>query len=324
MILTRCAILKLIEVQPKFLALGDMRAGEKDNFHTLSREKGEWFFYRRMEQIMTESEKIKLQESSMKSELVYQPSIRPNIIKMEIPKSQGEFYNKINSISGCRISPITLQSKGDVYISVEFDESRENDVTDKILDYSNADSPYKKEIIYVGTDDNQVPFLLNLYASMNSLSDLTLIRTRWLFKENEAKTENEGIFQNTGDFILKQFVDDETDQLIWRTGSKEIKGNAKAEFLDEEKNIVEMNVRSRFFSDFHRSIIQEYCGVIFSGYRCDEKGLNNFYIVEKRAQNRFLLGLQKHWSLQARNKHSNHLSEVIDLGLYKNLSDIPL
>ncbi|MHB1709255.1 MAG: hypothetical protein ACYCT2_07260 [Thermoplasmataceae archaeon] len=324
MILKNCAVLKLRGVIPKSLTIGEMRIGEKDHFHVIGREKGVWFFYRRIEQKLTANEIKSLQEYSRKIGVVYDVTLSADIMKMEIPKLQGEFYDEINDITGCRVSPVTFQSGGNVFISIEFPANRAEKISDKILDYVNADYPYGRDVIYAGPKEGEMPYLLNLYSSMgNSLHDLTFVKTRWSFMENEVTTENEGIFQNTGEFIPKQFVDDETDELIWRTKSKTVAGRTQFNMVDEEELIVEMKVRSRFFSDFYGSIIREYCGAIFSGFKCDEKGVTSYYIVEKRAQQAFLRGLQKHWNLEGRRHHSNCLLEVSDFGLYKNLPDFP-
>ena len=91
MILKYCAVLKLNEVHPKFLTVGEMRIGEKDHFHLIGREKGVWFFYRRIEQKLTAKEIKSLQEYSRKIGMVYEVTPSTSIIKMEIPKFQGEF-----------------------------------------------------------------------------------------------------------------------------------------------------------------------------------------------------------------------------------------
>ncbi|OWP57069.1 MAG: hypothetical protein B2I17_02600 [Thermoplasmatales archaeon B_DKE] len=70
-------------------------------------------------------------------------------------------------------------------------------------------------------------------------------------------------------------------------------------------------------------VIKEYCGTIFSGFKCEEGGLTSYYIVEKRAQQTFLRGLQRHWNLEGRKYHSNCLLEVSDFGLYENIADLP-
>lgn len=325
LILRKCAVLKVHAVNPRFVNIGDMRTGEKDHFHIMGRENGRWFFYRRVEQKMTEKEIETLKEYTEKMGMTYDIAPSTNIMRVGVPEPQGKFYNEVNNIAGCRVSPVTFQSLGDVYFCIEFPENRVEEVSDKILDYLNSDLRYRTSVIYMGPQQDGIPYLLNLYSSSgNSLHDLTLVKTRWLFNDNEAMNENEGVFQNVGEFVPKKFVDDETDELLWRLRSREVKGKAQIDMVDEDDLIVEMKVRSRFFSDFYRSVVREYCGTVFYGVKCDESGLTNYYIVEKRAQQIFLRGLQKHWNLEGRRHHFNYLLEVSDLGLNKNIADIPL
>ncbi|MHB1492125.1 MAG: hypothetical protein ACYCSG_01690 [Thermoplasmataceae archaeon] len=324
MILRKCAVLKLHAVNPKFVNIGDIKIGEKDHFHTIAREKGKWYFYRRIEQQMTEIEKESLQNFSKKVGMTYDVTVLSNIIRMEIPEIQGNFYDGINNITGCRVSPITLQSGGDVYLSIEFTENLSDKVSDKILEFINEDSPYRKSIIYMGTQQDKVPYLLNFYLSLgNSPHDLSMIKSRWAFKEKEAIIENEGVFQNRGEFIPKKIVDDETDELIWRMDSREPLGGSKIDSVDEGDHIFEMKVRSHFFSDFYYNVVRTYCGAVFSGYYCDKGGLTSYYIIEKVAQQRFLQGLQKHWSLEKRRHHLNYLLEIGDLGSYNEIPHFP-
>ncbi|QRF75505.1 hypothetical protein Thermo_01007 [Thermoplasmatales archaeon] len=324
MMLKNCAVLKLHAVNPRFLNVGEMKIGEKDHFHVIGRERGEWFFYRRIDQKLTEKELKSLRDYNWKIDVTYDVTPSTNIIRAEIPKFQGKFYNEINNITGVRVFPVTFQSGGDVYISVEFTENKIAEISDKILDFVNKDYSYKRSVIYMGPQQGGKPYLLNLYLSMgNSPHDLTFVKTRWSFNGNEATMENEGVFQNMGEFVPKQFVDDKTDELIWKMRSEEIKGRAQADIIDKKNLIVEMKVRSRFFSDFYQSVIKEYCGTIFSGFKCEEGGLTSYYIVEKRAQQTFLRGLQRHWNLEGRKYHSNCLLEVSDFGLYENIADLP-
>ena len=324
MILRKCAVLKLHDVNPKFVNIGDMKIGEKDHFHTIAREKGKWYFYRQVEQQMTEIEKRSLQEFSKKMGMTYDVTVLANIIRMEIPEIQGEFYDSINSITGCRVSPVSLQSKGDVYLCIEFEENRTDKISDKMLDFINQYSPYKRSIIYIGPQPDKVPYLLNLYLSLgNSPRDLTLIKSRWEFKEEETIKENEGIFQNQGEFIPKKIVDDEIDELIWQLDSREPLGGSKIDIVNEEEHIIEMKVKSHFFSEFYYNVIKEYCGAVFSGYHCDKKGLTSYYIVESLTQQIFLHGLQKEWSLERRHHHLNYLLEIGDLGSYNEIPRFP-
>ena len=91
MILKYCAVLKLNEVHPKFLTVGEMRIGEKDHFHLIGREKGVWFFYRRIEQKLTAKEIKSLQEYSRKIGKVF---VKPEIADLK---------------KAVRVMPATLQ-----------------------------------------------------------------------------------------------------------------------------------------------------------------------------------------------------------------------
>ena len=71
MILKKCAVLKVHAVNPRFVNIGDMRTGEKDHFHIIGRENGGWFFYRRVEQKMTEKEIETLKEYTEKMGMTY-------------------------------------------------------------------------------------------------------------------------------------------------------------------------------------------------------------------------------------------------------------
>ena len=118
MILRNCAVLELHAVQPKFLKIGEMRVGERDRFHVIGREGGKWFFYRRLTQQLTYEEKNLLMEQSSSLKMTLDPFSPSNIIRMSVPDFQGQFYDDINDIPGCRVSPITLQNAGNVYVSI--------------------------------------------------------------------------------------------------------------------------------------------------------------------------------------------------------------
>jgi hypothetical protein len=324
MILRNCAILELHAVQPKFLKIGEMRVGERDRFHVIGREGGKWFFYRRLTQQLTYEEKNLLMEQSSSLKMTLDPFSPSNIIRMSVPDFQGQFYDDINDIPGCRVSPITLQNAGNVYVSIEFHESQSQKVSDLILDFIMRDEPYERNIVHYGLNPDNLPYLLNLYLSLgNSPNNLALVKTRWIIDKEIIAKENQGIFQNSGTFIPKQFVDDESDELIWRMNQPVIKGDALHTVVDESDHLVEINVKSRFFSDFHANIIRSYSGAIFFGLKCEENVLNNYFIVERHALERFLEGLNRHWNLLERRHHSNYLVEVADLVDFNVLSDFP-
>ncbi len=324
MILRNCAVLELHAVHPKFLKVGEIRVGEQDHFHVIGREGGKWFFYRRIRQELTAEEKRLLQENIASSRMIFDPYSPSNVIRMSIPGFQGQFYNDINDIPGCRVSPITFQKAGSVYVSIEFHESQSQKVSDRILDFVAEEAPYERSVVHYGLNPSGLPYLLNMYLSFgNAPSNLAVVKTGWTINEDEVASENQGVFQNSGICIPKQFVDDESDRLIWRMDQPEIMGNALHTVVDESEHIVEMNVRSRFFSDFYAHVIRGYSGAIFFGLKCENGTLFDYFIVERPALQRFLEGLHSHWNLPARKHHSNYFVEVDELSHHLTMSEFP-
>ena len=158
MILRNCAVLELHAVHPKFLKIGEIRVGEQDHFHVIGREGEKWFFYRRIMQELTAEEKRLLQKNSSSFNMTFDPYSPSNIIRMSIPDFQGQFYNDINDIPGCRVSPITLQRAGSVYVSIEFHESQSQKVSDRILDFVTEEAPYKRNLVHYGLNTSDLPY----------------------------------------------------------------------------------------------------------------------------------------------------------------------
>ncbi len=323
-ILDLCAVLELQDVNPKFLKVGELRLGERDHFHLLGNEGGKWFFYRRIRNELNLEERELLQEHASRMGMGLVLEGATNIIKMAIPEPQGKFYSDINKIAGCRISPITFQRSGSVFISIEFPSTRRTEISDLVMDYISGDLPFKRRLVYVGPSRGNLPYLLNMYsATGNSLGDLILVKTQWAFSGDEKGSEVGGIFQNKGILVPKQFVIGGTDELIWKLESTDIMGNVAQEVVDEKNGIVEMKVTSRYFSDFYRNLVKNYCGVSFFGIRCENEMLVNYFIVEKHTIQDFLRGLYMQWSSEARKNHHNYLVEVRNLASRGGLNDFP-
>ncbi len=324
MLLDSRVILKLYSVNPRFLKAGDIKVGEKDSFHFLGKEGGKWYFHKRIDVDLSVQEKRMLAEHSESLGMSYDPDTSENVIRMKVPDFQAELYDDINRISGCRVSPITLQHHGDVFISIEYNHCRTPIISERVLRYLNDNATFERGLLYMGEHHGNLPYLLNVYSSLgNSFNDLVMIRTRWSFNDSAISTENQGVFQNSGSIIPKEFADNEEDGLIWKMRSEDIKGDAPFESVDPSDRISEVKVKSRFFSDFYRSVIRKYTGPIFYGLECDGKGLTNSFIIEKRARNEFLCALKTHWSLQARNNHLNYLIEMGDFENYKDSANLP-
>ncbi|MHB8371928.1 MAG: hypothetical protein ACYDAO_02155 [Thermoplasmataceae archaeon] len=295
--------------------------GEEDHFHVIGREEGKWFFYRRVREELNPSEKEIFMNYHKNAGVTYLPST--NIMRIAIPELQGEFYEDINNIPGCRVSPVTLQSQGSVYISIEYPEIQTKFISKRILKFLNEDIPYERSIVFMGRYENNLPYLVNLFFHIgNDLSNISLIKTRWIFGENEIKYENQGIFQNIGKFVPKKYDDTESDQLIWRIKKGEVYGDVNFQADEGETKVVEINVKSKFFSDFYRNVIKNYSGMLYFGLKCEKNQLISYYAVEKHSKVAFLHGLQEHWERQARKNHKNCLMEITDLGSNNGTEDI--
>lgn len=323
-VLDWCAVLELQEVNPKFLSAGEIHVGEKDHFHLLGNEGEKWFFYRRLRNELNSEERQHLYEHSERIGMELELDAPTNIIKMAIPEFQGKLYTTVNKMVGCRISPVTFQKEGNVFISIEFSNNRRREVSEVLMDYISEELPFKRRLAYLGPSRENVPYLLNMYsAAGNSLGDLVLVKTKWVFRDDEKRSDVGGVFQNKGILVPKQYVDGGTDELIWRLDSLNVKGNNAYEVVDPSNYIVEMTVKSRYFSDFYRNLVRGYCGVSFFGLRCDNDALENYFIVEKHTLQSFLQGLQMQWSSEARKNHHNYLVEVRDLASRGGLDDFP-
>ncbi|MHB8396022.1 MAG: hypothetical protein ACYDAZ_01570 [Thermoplasmataceae archaeon] len=324
MLLDSCVILRLYSVNPRFLKAGDIKAGEKDSFHFLAKEGDEWYFHKRIDEGLSVEERRILAQNTESLGTSFDPDSSENVIRMKIPDFQAALYDDINKIPGCRVSPVTLQHGVDVFISIEYDHSRTPMISERILEYLNGDATYVRGLLYMGQHHSNLPYLLNVYSSLgNSFNDLVMIRTRWSFNDASISIENQGVFQNPGTIIPKEFADNEQDRLIWKLRSDDIKGDAHFESVDPSEHISEVKVESKFFSDFYRNIVRKYTGPIFYGLECDGKGLTNSFIIEKRARNEFLSALKTYWSLQARQNHLNYLIEMGDFDNYRNSIDLP-
>lgn len=324
MILNRFAILKLHGVSPRYLKGGEIRQGEPDHFHVLGVEGGKWFFYRRIREQLLEGEKESLMSYSSDMGMQVDLDFSKKVMRTEVPKLQGDFYHRINNTPGCRVYPVTLQSQGNVYASIEYDETKSGVVTSAIMDYLERPLPYKRSIAYMSRRKNDFPYLLSLYSTLgNSLQDFHLIRTVWNFQGDEEIHENEGVFQNRGDFVIKQYTDKESESLIWRMDSDEIAGNSTVSVVNKRQNVVETKLRNRFFSDFYATVLKGYSGGIFFGARCEGNRLINHFIVEGETAQIFLSRLFSHWNMNSRKLHSNYLLEVRKLLQSQNQNDFP-
>jgi hypothetical protein len=235
-------------------------------------------------------------------------------MSVSLPAKLSAFLDNMNSISGCRVSPVSLESNGDIYLCIEFERSQSSPVSRVIMDYLRNKPGSDVNLIFYGRYSGKVPYLFSIYQKLgNSLGNLTLVETRWEFKDVRMDEENGGLFLNHGTLMPKQFSDSETESIIMRLDSQGIKGSFDAISVPGESNIIEANLKSSFFNDFFLTVIIEYSGPIYFAANCDATGLTSCYMVETNARDSFLKGLFKHWSLSGRHQHVNFLLQVRNL-----------
>lgn len=235
-------------------------------------------------------------------------SLSNGILGLELPSFLLPFFNEINSIPGTRVSPNLMRSGGDVYLYIEFDDSVIDRVSKSIMAFLSRDFLFEKDLIYIGNDNQEMPMILRMYLDSGyDIGNLFLVTTVWQFRDGQQKTQNEGVFQNRGNYIPKAFVNGSRDKLIFQLDNEEIQGKAPYEWVDRKKHLAEIDVKSHFFSDFYNYVIKEYSGPVICSMQVTENFHRTHYIIEKDRHIQFLKGLQNHWNGQARSDHVNYV-----------------
>ncbi|MCL4451066.1 MAG: hypothetical protein M1327_00355 [Candidatus Thermoplasmatota archaeon] len=306
------AVIKFNSIFPKYLQAKDLRIGEVDNFSLLGRLNHHWKLYRRIPRDLSDSERTALVDFATKHGL-NSFTLKGATMSVSLPDEFSSFIDSINAILGCRVSPVILQSNGDIYICIEFEMTQSSIVSKVIMDYLRSKHEMDVNLIFYGKHTGKLPYIFNIYQKLgNSLERLTLVETRWDFNNSNIGVENEGLFLNHGILIPKQFSDSARENIIMRLDSPEVKGSVETLHVPGTSQIVEANLKSSFFNDFFLNVIIEYSGPIFYAAKCDGTGLTNCYIVVTDAKDSFLLGIFKHWSLKGRHEHVNFLKQVRD------------
>lgn len=310
-IMDYCAVIVLKNIHSKHLKAHEIKVGEKDHFHFMGRKEDKYLIYQNVGSELSEPEYEALKRYVKTWGGGESVDCVNGILQIEAPRFMWEFLERVNKIPGCRIAPNTLQNEGDAYISIEFQEINQIEVSKAIMDFLTADHIFAKELIYFGPQNVNLPHILSIYEEFgNTLRNFSVIKTVWQSENDDLSKQNMGIFLNKGFFLPKYFVDHQTDRLISKLESIDIKGDAEYKIVDEEKKIVEFNVQSKFFSDFYKEVIEHYSGPIFYSLQSDGRRLTNTYVVERNVQQLFMRGLSRHWNLPARKNHKNFISEV--------------
>jgi hypothetical protein len=313
--LGKCAVIKIIDLLPKKIKTSDGSTNLKDSFLFLAKSQSKLLVYQNLWLPFTEEESEKLKRYISTWGGGETVDIRNGVLEMELPSFLVPFVDEISSIPGARLSPNLLRISGDVYFCVEFHPATNLKVSEVVINFLSRDHIFTKELIYIGDQVNNIPFLLNLYKENgNSYDNFVLLSNVWEFTEEEIRNQNLGIFQNHGTFVPKFFVDNSTDKLIFKLDHRGILGKGKSVVVDEKDNLVEIEITSKFFSDFYNEIIRSYCGPIFYHVYVNESRETSYYLVEKGIEALFIKGLLKLFNKDPRSEHRNYILKFQKLG----------
>ncbi len=312
--LESCTIIKIENLMPKDLGLSEGNSVIRDGFMFIFRDGKGLRAYMNLGFEPTEAEKESMSNFLMTWGGGEHSEVHNTILEMEFPEFVKPFYERLNAIPGCRIDPNVYHSSGDVYVSVEYNRSVAKEVNHTITDFLIRDHLFSKKLIYSGPQNSVLPCLLQMYASNgNSLGNFLLVKTVWEFDPEQIKGQNDGVLQNVGTYVPKEFSEGQKEALIFKTGGSELKGNSKGQVVSKEDNIVEFNVKSRFFMDFSREVIRRYSGPIFLHIELAEERQVSYYIVERELQIPFLKGLTEYWGKPVRSDHVNYIETAFSL-----------
>lgn len=321
--LDHCTVIKISKVMPKKLIIVDPNSELRDQFLFVARDKSGLKVYMDLGFEPTPIEKETLKgflktwggSENLKTD--------NTILEIEFPKFLVPFYENLSAIPGCRVSPNMLHSHGDVYLNIEFDKSVIRRVNDAVLDFLAKDHLFPKELIYSGPQNNGLPYLLRLYEKFgNHLGDFVLIKTVWEYDVDQIKAQNQGVLQNNGNYVPKQFSNEPFDFLIFRMYDFQIRGGAQYSVINPSKNLVEFQVKSSFFSDFFNEVIKRYTGPIFFHIEIKDEKQISYYLVDKKTHISFIKGIKEHWKKPARSDHVNYIEAVESLDEALNKMDL--
>ncbi len=313
-VLDCCSVIKIANLMPRKLNLADSNSVVRDGFLFITRDSTGLKAYMNLGFEPTQAEKDSLHNFLASWGGGEKSDVHNTILEMEFPGFVIPFYERINSIPGCRVDPNVFHSKGDVYVSVEYHRSVAKEVNDIIIDFLTKDHIFSKNFIYSGPQPKGLPYLLELYAKNgNSLEQFLLVSTAWKYHPEEIRKQNEGVMQNLGKYVPKEFSDGGSQKLIFKTEVPSIKGNAKSEVVSQEDNLVEFQIKSKFFMDFSNEVIKRYTGPIFLQLEITLEKQISYYIVENSLHIQFLKGISENWKRPARSDHINYVESLVSL-----------
>lgn len=309
-----CTVIKIDNLMPKKLSMADANSVVKDLFLFIARDEGQLKAYMNLGFEPTNSEKEGLRNFLSSWGGSEHSEVHNTILEIEFPKFIIPFYERLNEIPGCRVDPNVFHSHGDVYVSVEYNRNITKQVNDSITDFLIRDHIFTKKLVYSGPQPHGLPYLLQLYAKNgNELGNFVVVKTVWKHELDHIRVQNQGVLQNMGNYVPKEFSGGNSEVLIFRTDSADIKGDVESKVVSPTDNLVEFRVKSNFFSDFSNEVIKRYSGPIFLQIVQSRDRQESYYVLEKELQIPFLKGLTEHWSRPARSNHVNYIELVNSL-----------
>ncbi|MGP6239373.1 hypothetical protein ACNF40_03020 [Cuniculiplasma sp. SKW4] len=313
-IFNKCVIIRVDDLFPKVIHLGDNYYGFNNIFLLMTRENGTYLIYKNVGHTMSEAEMGRFKNTLDKwnnNSVIFKDN---SILQIILPDSFQVVLRKINDIVGARVTPAVLIVEGNMYIQVEFDESSNSEVSKNILNITEDLKNFKISVEYFGEQDSELNLLLNMYLEKEcGQCNVEVVKTKWMITERERDEENEGLFQNFGIFIPKFFGDENILRLVFRGKESEIHGNFNYRVINKEKNLFEISVRSSFISDFYMDVIKQYYGATSLRMEVKESEVISYYLVEKNLLSNFYRGIEKHWNEAGRERHKNYLDSVYSL-----------
>lgn len=241
-----------------------------------------------------------------------------SILRVEADNYFMGILNRINKIAGCRVNPNILSHSRDAYVQIEFSVNSEQKVS-KLLLEAIPKMPMKGELIYMGRQPENMPYIVKLFTEMGgSISDFFLVITEWHMQKEDMENKNSGVFMNKGRFIPKYFTSGINDTLIFRAESADVKSRSEINVVDRSSGLFEMETETHFFTDFNREVVRSYFGSLFYEAEVHGNVLTSYYVIDRKLSSLFLTGLERHWALPTRKDHYNVVTSAMSLGaIYK-------
>jgi hypothetical protein len=316
-VLDQCAVIRLENRFPQLIRIHGKETFLDNTFFFTNIEEGKMYTYRNLGINLTEIDLANIAETS-EFNRESMSVIGNSILRVEADNYFMGILNRINKIAGCRVNPNILSHSRDAYVQIEFSVNSEQKVS-KLLLEAIPKMPMKGELIYMGRQPENMPYIVKLFTEMGgSISDFFLVITEWHMQKEDMENKNSGVFMNKGRFIPKYFTSGINDTLIFRAESADVKSRSEINVVDRSSGLFEMEIETHYFTDFNREVVRSYFGSLFYEAEVHGNVLTSYYVIDRKLSSLFLTGLERHWALPTRKDHYNVVTSAMSLGaIYK-------